>query len=109
MAAPVRRCTIAAVVVVLMIAVAASQKRTEPPRQVFRITLGLKDQQPTDWSGQVAISGGEVVDIAGWRFEEKDAVDGVNGWRCRTRNYIAPGGHFPLTLANGRRPPTNRR
>ena len=91
---------------VLMIVVAASQKQAEPPRHVFRITVGLKDKKPTDWSGKVEISGGEIESIKGWRFEEKDAVDGVSGWKCRTHENIALGERFPLEDAAGKRAPT---
>jgi hypothetical protein len=106
MSACVRRYAAAAVAVVLMIAVAASQKQAESPRHVFRITLGLKDKKPTDWSGKVEISRGEIASIAGWRFEEKDAVDGVQGWKCRTHNLIAPGERFPIAPSSGKAAPT---
>jgi hypothetical protein len=100
-----RRYAAALAAVVLMIAVAASQKQTEPPRHVFRITLGLTDKKTADWSGQVTVAGGEVTSIAGWRFEGKDAVEGVRGWKCRSHENIAPGEHFPLTPASGKAPP----
>jgi len=73
----IRRYALALAVVVLMIAVAASQKQAEPPRHLFRITLGLKDKKATDWSGQVAIEGGEVTALTGRRLEGMDAIDGV--------------------------------
>jgi hypothetical protein len=88
-----------------MIAVAASQKPADSSRHLFRVTLGLKDQQPSDWSGQVAATGGEVVALAGWRFEEKDAVEGVQGWKCRTHKLIARGERYPLARPTGA-PPT---
>jgi hypothetical protein len=76
--------------VLIMLAVVAAAAHDKPPDHHFRITLGLKDRAPTDWSGQVAVSGGEVTDIAGWRFEEKDRILDRSGWQGRTRNYIAP-------------------
>jgi hypothetical protein len=103
MSARVRRYAIALVVVVVMIVVAASQKQAEPSRHLFRVTFGLKDKKSTDWSGKVEISGGQIVSLAGWRFEEKDAVDGVRGWKCRTHESIAPGERFPLEDASGQR------
>jgi len=104
MSAHLRRYSVALLAVVLMIAVAASQKQAEPPRHIFRVTLGLKDQQPSDWSGQVAVAGGEVVSLTGWRFEEKDAVEGVQGWKCRTHKLIARGERIPIAPASGKTP-----
>jgi hypothetical protein len=101
----IRRAVVAFVAVVLMVVVAASQKQTEPPQHLFRITFGLKDRKPTDWSGKVDIASGEVVSITGWRFEEKDTVDGAHGWKCRTHENIAPGKRFPLEDAAGNRAP----
>ncbi len=106
MSARVRRYAVALTAVVLMIVVAASQKQADPPRHLFRITVGLKDKKPTDWSGKVDISGGQIASITGWRFEEKDAVDGVRGWKCRTHENIALGERFPIALASGKVPET---
>jgi hypothetical protein len=64
--------------------------------------LGLLDQAPTDWSGQVAVAGGEVTALTGWRFEEKDAVDGLSAWKCRTRELIAPGARYATLPASGK-------
>ncbi len=102
MSARVRRYGVAVLAVVLMVVVAASQKQAEPPRHLLRITLGLKDKQPGDWSGQVAIADGEVTALTGWRFEEKDAVEGVKGWKCRTHKNIAPGERFPIATPSGK-------
>jgi hypothetical protein len=106
MSAQFRRYAVALVVFVLMIAVAASQKQSQAPEQLFRVTFGLKDKKATDWSGKVEISGGQIVAISGWRFEEQDAVDGVRGWNCRTHVNIVPGKRFPLEDASGQRAPT---
>jgi hypothetical protein len=105
MSGRIRRYAVAFVAVVLMIAVAASQKQSEPPQHLFRITFGLQDKKATDWSGKVEISGGQVISISGWRFEETDAVDGVQGWKCRTHVNIAPGERFPIENAEGQRLP----
>lgn len=102
MFARVRRYAVAVVAIVLMVVVAASQKQAEPQRHLFRLTFGLKDKKSTEWSGKVEITGGEIASITGWRFEEKDAVDGVVGWKCRTHANIAPGERFPLEDASGK-------
>jgi hypothetical protein len=105
MSARVRRYAVALVTVVLMIVVAASQKQSEPPRQLFRVTFGFHDKKATDWSGKVEIAGGQIASISGWRFEETDAVDGVQGWKCRTHVNIVPGERFPIENAEGQRLP----
>jgi hypothetical protein len=73
-----------------MLAVAVAGSHNQPPESTFRITFGLKDRVPAEWSGEVSISGGELIDLSGWRFEEKDHVRDRAGWYCRTRNYVAP-------------------
>ena len=100
-----RRLAAAAVVAAVVAVVVAAYRPAEQPTTSFRVVLGLKDQQPTDWSGQVAVAGGEAVEIKGWRFEEKDAVQDAAKWTCKTRNYIKPGDRFPLDPASGKPPP----
>jgi hypothetical protein len=80
----------------------ASMRQGAQPVHTFRITLGIQDKEPADWSGQVGVEGGEATALAGWRFEEKDAVQGTTGWKCRTRNYIAPEQRFPIQPASGK-------
>jgi hypothetical protein len=97
-----RRVVGAVVAGAVMLAVAAMQRPAEPPVHTFRVTLGLLDKVPADWDGQLAVAGGEVTKIEGWRFQEKDAVDGVRGWKCRTREFIATGARYPLQPATGK-------
>jgi hypothetical protein len=103
-----RRYLVALLAIVLMVVVTASQKQDQPPRHLFRITFGFKDKKAIDWSGKVEIAGGEITSITGWRFEEKDSVDGVRGWKCRTHENIPPGERFPLEDAAGQRRPVPR-
>lgn len=105
MSAHFRRVVVAFVAIALMVVAAVSQKPSEPPRHLFHVTFGHKDKKPTDWSGKVAISNGEIVSITGWHFEEKDKVDRMQGWMCRTHNNIAPGQRFPVEDAAGKRAP----
>lgn len=51
----------------------------------LRIRFGLTDDSNTTWDGTVAVSPGQVTHIAGWRFQERDAVDGTAGWKAGTR------------------------
>jgi hypothetical protein len=99
-----RRWLIGGFVLVVMAAAVAAVRHAEPPEHLFRVTLGINDQMPTNWSGQVAVSGGELSALSGWRFEEQDKVEGTTGWKCRTRNYIAPKERFPILPASGKAP-----
>ncbi len=100
-----RRLAAALVAAAVVVAVVAAYRPADPPTTSFRVVLGLKDKEPTDWSGNVAVADGETVDLKGWRFEEMDAVDGASKWTCKTRNYIKPGDSFPLDPAAGKPPP----
>jgi hypothetical protein len=91
-----RRPVVAGLALGVMVLAALAMRADDAPRHIFRITLGLRDAKPADWSGQVEVAGGAVGELTGWRFEEKDAVDGTKGWTCRTRNFIAPGERIPL-------------
>jgi hypothetical protein len=76
----------------------------DSPIHTFRITLGLKDKEPTDWSGKVTVSCGEVAELGGWRFDikDKDLVLDKTGWKCRTRKAIAPEHRLPVQPASGK-------
>ncbi len=48
------------------------------------IEFGLKDQQPTAWSGRAAVQGAKVVHREGFRFHQKDKLVQPNGWEAST-------------------------
>jgi hypothetical protein len=98
-----RRLVAAGITAVVLLA-AAAQRRGEPARYTFRITLGLQDRRSTDWGGRVTVQGGEVVSLSGWRFTREDAVHGKDSWDCRTRLYPFPGTTFPLEPPQGKPP-----
>ena len=50
-----------------------------------RIRFGLTDDSNTNWSGKAAVSPGRVASVAGWRFQESDAVEGPDSWKAATR------------------------
>ena len=101
-----RRLFVALLALSVMVTAALAMLQVQPPTHVVHITLGLRDREPSDWSGQVAVSGGEVVSLNGWRFEDSDAVQGTTGWKCRTRNNIAVEQRIPIqTAAGNQRPP----
>src|SRR5262249_22979314 len=106
-ASPSRRCRLAcaAFALLVMVAVAALRLQSEPLEHTFRVTLGLLDKEPSDWSGRVTVAEGEAISLAGWRFEEKDNVDGTTAWQCRTHEYIVPDKRYPLQPAPGQPKP----
>lgn len=53
-------------------------------RVTLRINFGMKDQQPTDWSGKLSVGTGKVESIRGWRWVQNDSADGES-WSVRTR------------------------
>jgi hypothetical protein len=71
----------------LIMVVAGMMRPRETVEHTFRITLGLHDAKSTNWDGTVAVAEGEVVKLAGWRFEENDVINGKNGWKCQTHEY----------------------
>ncbi len=103
-----RRIGVALVAVTVMIAAVTAMQKQETPQATFRVVVGLKDEKPADWSGRVAVEGGEITNLAGWRFEEKDAVEGKSAWQCKTRNEVAPGERFGITPAGAKEPPAKQ-
>jgi hypothetical protein len=84
--------------------VLAMRPRGEVPVTTFRVTFGHQDKAPTDWSGRLAVTDGEVVSLEGWRFEgRKEEVRGKNTWTCATHAHIAPEQRWPVTAASGKR------
>jgi len=49
------------------------------------IQFGLGDAESTVWDGSITVTPGEVQEISGYRFEQKDAVKGKNAWQASTR------------------------
>src|SRR5690242_12906578 len=99
-----RRLAFAFVALAVMTTVAAVQRQAEPPAHSFRVLLGLTDNEPTDWNGEIEVADGKATTLSGWRFEGKDAVDGTSKWKCSTRNAVAPGERYPVSKAKGKAP-----
>ena len=102
-----RRLAGASVALAVMVTVAAATRQAEPPVHIIRVTLGLKDKEPADWSGKVTVADGEVSALAGWRFDPKETIEGTTGWKCGTHNYIAPEKRYPLLPASGKPQPAD--
>ncbi len=47
-----------------------------PPRHAFRVLFGVGDTAEQKWDGRVALSGGKLVRLDGWRFWQSDRVEG---------------------------------
>ncbi|MBM4080240.1 MAG: hypothetical protein FJ278_11120, partial [Planctomycetes bacterium] len=62
----------------------AAEPVPPPGAVVLRVRFGMKDQEPTDWSGTIAVTPGRVLDIRGWRWTPADFAEG-NAWTVQTR------------------------
>jgi hypothetical protein len=90
-----RRLGLVVFVLFVMVGAAAVRSSQEQGSRHFRLVLGLKDQEPADWNGQVVVAGGELAALSGWRFEAGDAA-GPASWTCKTRSNIAPLKRYPV-------------
>ena len=77
----IRRCFVP---LVLLLVLPAGGFAADDDRVTLRIRFGMKDQEPTDWSGKIVTTTGTVESIRGWRWAAADAANG-NGWKVRTR------------------------
>src|SRR5579862_7572571 len=60
--------------------------RADAPQSWFRITLGLTDTAPADWSGSIQATGGRLTALHSVRFDNDDKLDTAAGsWTCHTR------------------------
>jgi hypothetical protein len=66
----------------------------------FRILLGVNDKAPTTWDGSIAVSGGSITGIRGWRFTAADSADS-SSWKAATRNAVQRKGNLGPLVANG--------
>lgn len=67
-----------------VIALGEASLAAEEERVTLRIRFGMRDQQPTDWSGKLVVPAGEVESIRGVRWMQRDSAEG-NTWNVRTR------------------------
>jgi hypothetical protein len=70
------------------------KKSTKTPERVALVLeMGLKDNEPRDWSGDAEITGAKVVVREGYRFRKGDQLQGNAGWSAKS--------HRPLRGATG--------
>ena len=52
------------------------------------IQLGLNDKESTVWDGTITVTPGEVMEVSGYRFEQKDNITGKNAWQASSRTPV---------------------
>jgi hypothetical protein len=67
----------------------ASKIPAEAPPVAVLIDLGLTDDRPTSWSGQVEVQGATVVHREGYRFRAGDHLGGDTSWVASSHRPIA--------------------
>lgn len=73
---------------VVGLAALPSRVDRRPPAEFrVRVTFGLRDTEPTDWSGKASVANGELTSLTGWRFDERDKLVGTDAWDCQTHTY----------------------
>ena len=53
--------------------------RADAPQSWFRLTLGLTDANPADWSGSIEVSGGRLAALHQARFDKDDKLNAAAG------------------------------
>src|SRR5262249_40650542 len=66
----------------------AAKAPPEKPPLAVRIEMGVKDKDPTDWSGQATVAGARMVHREGYRFRKGDALVDPDGWKASSRRPI---------------------
>ncbi len=67
-----------------------------PLGAALKLTMGLQDKQPTDWSGELRLAQGRVLSLAG-RPQKGEEIAGAS-WKLRTRKVGRRGGIAPVTV-----------
>ena len=57
------------------------------------VRMGLRDKEATDWSGSIAVQGGKVARLEGWRFQGKSRITGPLEWAATSRDPGGPKQH----------------
>lgn len=56
----------------------------------LRLRFGIDDKESTVWDGIVAVTGGRIAQISGWRFTVEDKAHGVTAWKAVTHPIVLP-------------------
>ena len=60
-----------------LFALSGTSRASDEDRVTLRIRFGMKDQDPTDWSGKLVVGSGKVESIRGWRW----TATRFGGWK----------------------------
>jgi hypothetical protein len=60
----------------------------EPPPVAVLIEWGLKDKEPSKWSGRAAVRGARVLHREGYRFREGDKLLDKDGWEMSSHRGL---------------------
>ncbi|QOV88156.1 TolB family protein [Humisphaera borealis] len=66
----------------------------------LRIRFGMKDKEPTDWSGKLDVAAGKVREISGTRWTQGDSADGA-AFKVQTRRQPVQGSADKQRIDNG--------
>lgn len=77
-----------------------SRLAAEDERVTLNIRFGMRDQEPTDWSGKLVPTSGEVESIRGLRWMQRDSAEG-DRWNVRTRRKNPQGSADRKRIAAG--------
>lgn len=77
-----------------------------PTTTTLRIRFGMKDKEPTDWSGKLETSRGKVESITGWKWAQNDSSNG-NSWTARTRRATPQNAEQRKRVQAGQQLPIN--
>lgn len=91
---------------IIVLALAALGVSSAAEGQQFRIVVGLKDAAAKPWKGKIAVTGGEILALDGWRASpaDKAAVSGDFNFTTKIgllENQLGPG-EYGQTGLNGR-------
>src|SRR5712692_2833366 len=68
----------------------AAKSKMEVPPVAIVIEMGLRDEQPTSWSGHATVEGAKVVKREGYRFRAEDKLTEPDGWEASSHRVLRP-------------------
>src|SRR5262249_28396340 len=66
----------------------AARARPEKPPVAILIEMGLKDTNPTTWTGRATVRGARVVHREGYRFRKEDKLLEPDGWQASSHRGL---------------------
>src|SRR5262245_50918650 len=66
----------------------AAKARPETPPVAILIEMGLKDANPTTWTGRATVRGARVVHREGYRFRKEDKLLDPDGWQASSHRGL---------------------